>query len=273
MTKTYSEIISVVRGDIERLEAEIVKDLRFPTGSLNELLLAPAKRIRSALAFLFLRARGIEPTDEHFAVQTAVELAHSASLIHDDIIDYSKKRRGLETLNEQFGDKIGVLTGDYILSVALRKIIDKPTILKEFLETFSQMAQGEINQHFSKFEIPTLEEYIEKTVQKTAGLFRLALLETAPEFGWNFGIAFQINNDLKDLEEDIKNGVYTAPVIFSGDAQNVTDTAISKTVDLINYYLLAAEQSLNNLPQNEFLQGLKEILELYKDDRNVKKIF
>lgn len=257
--KTYQEIISVVRGDIERLESEIIADLSFPNNALNELLLAPAKRIRPVLAFLFMRANGIEPTDEHFAIQTAVELAHSASLIHDDIIDISEKRRGISTLNTQFGDKTAVLTGDYILSVALKKIVDKPEILHEFLETFSHMAQGEINQYFTRFEITTLEEYLQKTIQKTAGLFRLALRN---DFGLNFGIAFQINNDLKDIDEDIKNGIYTAPVIFTGSTE-ITTEALEKTKDLINTYLDKAASELENLPRNKYSQALREILGLY----------
>lgn len=261
--KTYQEIISVVRGDIERLETEIVADLSFPNNALNELLLAPAKRIRPALAFLFMRARGIEPADEHFAIQTAVELAHSASLIHDDIIDSSQKRRGLMTLNTQFGDKIGVLTGDYILSIALKKIINQPEVLHEFLDTFSQMAQGEINQYFTKFQIPTMDEYLKKTVQKTAGLFRLAL---GNDFGLNFGIAFQVANDLNDIEDDIKNGVYTAPVVFARSTE-ITPEALDKTKDLINTYLEKAAPVLDNLPQNQYSDALREILRLYRYDK------
>lgn len=260
--KTYQDIVSVVRGDIEHLESEIVADLSFPNSSLEELLLAPAKRIRPALAFLFLRAKGLEITDEDFVHQTAIELAHTASLIHDDIIDLSEKRRGLDTLNAQFGDKIGVLTGDYILSVALKKIVNKPELLNEFLETFSEMAQGEINQYFTRFEVPSLEEYLHKTVQKTAGLFRLAL---GNDFGLNFGIAFQVKNDLKDVEDDIKNGVYTAPVIFSGGTE-ITPEGILKTKDLINKYLDKAADEIKNLQQNEYSQAIKEILELYRYD-------
>ncbi len=260
--KTYQDIISVVRGDIEHLEAEIVKDLCFPNNALKKLLLAPAKRIRPALAFLFARANGLEVTNELLAHQTAVELAHSASLIHDDIIDLSEKRRGLSTLNAQFGDKIAVLTGDYILSIALKKIAGREELVGEFLETFSEMAQGEINQYFTRHEIPALEDYLQKTVQKTAGLFKLALRN---DFGLNFGIAFQIKNDLKDINEDIKNGVYTAPVIFSGGTE-ITPAGLQKTKDLINKYLDKAAQEVENLPHNAYSQAIKEILELYRYD-------
>lgn len=260
--RTYQEIISVVRGDLERLEADILESLNFPDDSLEKLFLAPAKRIRPALAFLFIRTVGLEPTNADFAVQAAVELAHTASLIHDDIIDMSEKRRGITTINAKFGDKIGVLTGDYILSVALNKIADRPELVKEFLEIFSQMAQGEINQYFTRFKIPSLDEYLHKTVQKTAGLFKLAL---GNDFGRNFGTAFQINNDLKDLQEDIKNGVYTAPVIFS-DGTEITESALDKTKDLMNTYLDKAAAELVKLPQNEYSNAIIEILELYRND-------
>ncbi len=260
--KTYQEIISVVRGDIERLEADILESLNFPDDSLEKLFLAPAKRIRPALAFLFIRAAGLEPTNADFATQSAVELAHTASLIHDDIIDMSEKRRGLTTLNAKFGDKIGVLAGDYILSVALKKIADRPELVKEFLETFSQMAQGEINQYFTRSEIPSLDEYLLKTVQKTAGLFKLAI---GKDFGLNFGIAFQIKNDLQDLQEDIKNGIYTAPVIFSGGTA-ITDFALDKTKELMNEYLDKAAAEVVKLPQNEYSKAIIEILALYRND-------
>lgn len=264
MNKTYSEIISVVRGDIARLEEEIIKGLEFPNDSLRELLQGSGKRIRPALAFLFLRAKGLEVTGEQIAFQTAIELAHTASLIHDDIIDSSTERRGKLTLGAQFDDKIAVLTGDYLLSIALKKIVDKPVILNKFFDTFSQMAQGEINQQFSRFEIPKKEEYLHKTIQKTAGLFKLALNDVAEDFGLNFGIAFQIKNDLKDINEDVKNGIYTAPVIFSG-GEEITPAAIQETKNIINSYLSKAGKSLENLPENEFTNALKELLELYRE--------
>ena len=146
--------------------------------------------------------------------------------------------------------------------MALKKIVNRPELLNEFLETFSEMAQGEINQYFTRFEVPTLDEYLHKTVQKTAGLFKLAL---GNDFGLNFGIAFQIKNDLKDIEDDIKNGVYTAPVIFSGGTE-ITPAGIQKTKDLINEYLDKAAEDIQKLPQNDYSQAIKEILELYRYD-------
>ena len=139
------------------------------------------------------------------------------------------------------------------------------------------MVKGEISQLISKGKIPVLDEYMQKTRQKTAGLFAVSLKSAAilagktelaagwHDFGYNFGTAFQIKNDLKDLTRDINDGVYTAPVIFSHDPECITEQALQKTKELINYYLSALEGYLEKLPDNEFSQALKELLELYEE--------
>ena len=278
MNKTYDEIISVVRGDINNLESYITGDNFFAEAVLKSLILAPAKRIRSVIAFLFLRAYGLEISEKQLNLQCAVELAHTASLIHDDIIDKSEKRRGTYTLNSIYGDKYAVLAGDFTLTVAFNKIIslNNNSITEDFLKVFSEMVKGEISQLISKGKIPVLDEYMQKTRQKTAGLFAVSLKSAAilagktelaagwHDFGYIFGTAFQIKNDLKDLDIDIKDGVYTAPVIFSHDAENITREAIEATKNLINQKLLRLEAFLDNLPQNKFSDALKELLELYK---------
>lgn len=278
MNKTYDVIISVVRGDINNLESYITGDNFFAEAVLKSLILAPAKRIRSVIAFLFLRAYGLEISEKQLNLQCAVELAHTASLIHDDIIDKSEKRRGTYTLNSIYGDKYAVLAGDFTLTVAFNKIIslNNNSITEDFLKVFSEMVKGEISQLISKGKIPVLDEYMQKTRQKTAGLFAVSLKSAAilagktelaagwHDFGYIFGTAFQIKNDLKDLDIDIKDGVYTAPVIFSHDAENITREAIEATKNLINQKLLRLEAFLDNLPQNKFSDALKELLELYK---------
>lgn len=279
MNKTYDEIISVVRGDINNLESYITGDNFFAEAVLKSLILAPAKRIRSVIAFLFLRAYGLEISEKQLNLQCAVELAHTASLIHDDIIDKSEKRRGTYTLNSIYGDKYAVLAGDFTLTVAFNKIIslNNNSITEDFLKVFSEMVKGEISQLISKGKIPVLDEYMQKTRQKTAGLFAVSLKSAAIlagktelaagwcDFGYNFGTAFQIKNDLKDLTRDINDGVYTAPVIFSQNPECITEQALQKTKELINYYLSALEGYLEKLPDNEFSHALKELLELYKE--------
>lgn len=275
MNKTYDEIVSVVRGDIKILEELIAQDDFFSENVFKSLLSAPAKRIRPALVFLFLRANGYEVTEAQYTLQAAVELAHTASLIHDDVIDKSDIRRGKATLNAVYGDKYAILVGDYTLSVALNKILSlkNDKILKDFVEVFSEMSLGEISQLLAKNQIPTLEDYLTKTRQKTAGLFEVALKSAArltkneeivpqwSKIGENFGVAFQIKNDLKDVEIDMKSGIFTAPVIFAGGPA-VGQEAILKTRELKNSFI----EKIKIEPQNEYFRAIIELLELMKND-------
>lgn len=276
MNKNYQEIISVVRGDIENLERILIDDEFFSEDVLKSIITAPAKRIRSALAFLFLRANGYEITQEQLLLQSAVELVHTASLIHDDIIDKSDVRRGNSTLNAVYGDKYAVLAGDFTLSVALKRIISlkNELITNEFLYIFSEMAKSEISQLASKNIIPTIDEYLAKTQGKTAGLFKVALESSAllagidcidwKDFGFNFGTAFQIKNDLKDLKLDIENGIFTAPVIFSNGI-NITEDALLKTKELKNNFIKNIENKI--CPTNKYFSAIIELLELMKNDK------
>lgn len=277
--KSYEEIISVVRGDIKNLEELILEDKFFSEIILKQLIQAPAKRIRSAIAFLFLHAYGKEITKEQLELQCAVELAHTASLIHDDVIDGSEKRRNMYTLNTMYGDKYAILTGDYILSVALNKIIslNKNNITQDFIQVFSEMSLGELSQLKSQNQIPKLPDYIHKTEQKTAGLFKVSLKSSAilaglneaikrlEIFGLRFGTAFQIKNDLKDLQYDIQNGIYTAPIIFSQDPEAITPTSIRDTKNLINRNLDSLFDIVEGLPNNKYKNALRDLLELYKE--------
>ena len=273
--KSYKEIISVVSADVQKLEEKLAQEIIYPTMELKNLILAPAKRIRPVLAFLFLRANGITPDNSQITLQSAVELVHTASLVHDDIIDESSVRRGLETLNSKYSDKLAVLSGDYLLSLALKKLttLGNINILQAFFETFEEMVQGEINQYFTKGQIPTLDDYIAKTVAKTANLFKLALttsaeisktsISMAEDFGLNFGIAFQIKNDLEDYlgnNQDFKNGIFTLPMIFE------KDLAIDKTKSLMNIYIKQAKNSIKDLPKNDYKKALEEILECFIND-------
>ena len=280
MGKNYKEIVSVIGSELAEVDRIISEEISYPTEDLSNFLFSSGKKIRSALASLFLKMFGCVMNDELFELLAGVELAHNASLIHDDIIDMSKIRRTAETFEVKFDTKTAVMTGDYILSLVFRKLLklNNADILNDFVGTFSEMAMGEINQYFDKFKIPSLENYIEKTTSKTAKLFETCLKSSAliasqdkklwGDFGINFGIAFQIKNDLDNISgdnSDITNGVYTAPVIFSGSV-NVNDDGIHKTKLLINNYLNKCREILAKCPQNIYNKAILDILELYGND-------
>lgn len=279
--KKYNNILNYEQENIKL----VLKNMMFgivvqePLKSkLFELLNAPSKHIRPLVSFLYLKALGEKIDDAQVLYQSAIELVHNASLIHDDVIDDSKVRRSLPTLNSQFGNKLAVMTGDYLLSRAMQKVLDigNLELVKLFSDTLEVMSSGEISQHFGKFQIPTIEEYIKKSEQKTAKLFETAVCGSllvaksnndGLDFAKNFGIAFQIRDDLvncKTTNTDISDGIYTAPVIFSGDTK-VTSDAIEKTKSLLNNYIDEALKCLSKIDENEYKLALVELLELMRD--------
>ena len=283
----YSKIKNLAQDEIKTIEENMVAQIqtREPLkSSLVNFLTAPAKRIRPVLAILYIKALGEELNSKQLEHLTVVEMVHNASLIHDDIIDESKIRRGEETINESFGNKLGVISGDYILALSMEKLanIGKIELIKDFSQTIRQMCIGEINQNFDRFKVGTIEDYIEKTKNKTAHLFEIALTGCAKlsstqqdiakvsELGLNIGIAFQIRDDLinmtnsdssKPSNNDFKDGIYTAPIILGDKSDNYT-TGIEKTKVLLNNYLQSAKKQVDTLPENEYKKALEEFLEL-----------
>ena len=246
----YSNILNIVRNEIETVSTNLTSDINIQEPlqtKLSNILNAPSKHIRPLISFLYLKSLGLNIDEKQIILQTAIELVHNASLIHDDVIDDSEIRRNTKTINEEFDNKLAVISGDYILSIALNYIakLNSIKIVEMFADTLSFMTNGEINQQFSKFQIPTIENYIKKTEQKTAKLFETAICgslhlansnENASVFAKNFGIAFQIRDDIiniKTTQSDIKDGIYTAPVIYAGNTENYTN-GIEKRHNLFN---------------------------------------
>ena len=305
-TEKYLPIFDVVKPDIERVEADSLDSISIDEplkSKLFEVLNAPSKHIRAVLAFLFLKAQGREIDEKQIVFQSAIELVHNASLIHDDVIDESQLRRAVQTINSKFGNKLAVITGDYLLSVALKKIrtLDAPEIIDMFAQTLDDMCQGEIKQDFSRFKIPSIEEYLEKTRLKTAKLFETAICGSlflakhlitkssplAPtgrgchkvtgkgfycssiqDFARNFGIAFQIRDDLinaKTSQNDFKEGIYTAPVIFANSVEEFQN-GIEKTQILLNNYVDSALKCIENLEESKYKAALTNLLGLIKNE-------
>ena len=300
----YSEIYGVVADEIEQVKQELLSgiELEKPLKSnLLEIINAPSKHIRAVVAFLVLKAFGCKITQQQITLQASIELVHNASLIHDDIIDESEKRRGVETLNTYFDNKLAVIAGDYLISLALKRIrsLNSFEIIDMFAQTLDDMCQGEVAQQFGKYKIPTIEEYIKKTEQKTAKLFETAIcgglklaitdaptgrgknfLENDSELrnsgeGYNlsnfakaFGIAFQIRDDLinaKTSKSDFKDGIYTAPVILAGSVEGF-ENGIEKTQDLLNNYIECAKNEIEKLKGSKYKTALIELLGLIRDE-------
>ena len=245
---------------------------------LKEFLSRKSKLIRSIVAILFLKSANETITDEQNIILAATELIHNASLIHDDAIDENVIRRGKDSINSKFGDKFSIIAGDYVTTLATQELLKLANndVLQIYFETISKMCEGESLQYFQKGKIPTLDEYLKKTQYKTAELFKACLVASsiysknqmlveAREFAINYGIAFQIRNDLEDYKRgidnssDIQQGIYTAPVIFADSVEN-NAFAIEKTMDLIDNYCQRAKVALLNLSDNDYALSLTELV-------------
>ena len=284
----YFEILNIVRSEINKTNSEILSAINLSPEfdpALKTFLSTNPKRIRPLISYLYTRACGKNIDDRQLSFQSAIEIIHNASLIHDDVVDESDSRRGNLSLNKQFNNKLAILCGDYLLSIALEKLnnLNQPEIIDMCADTLKNMCIGEVNQYYSKFKITSIENYLEKTAQKTAKLFQTAVLgsvilagiedrKSAYDFSLNFGIAFQIRddllnitakNDLKPLQSDIQNGIYNAPVILGGGISNLHD-GIEKTKVLLNNYIDKAQNALSNLEENKYKQALVKLLELFR---------
>lgn len=284
----YKQLFSEELSKIDSIILDVVSPREELKTPLLNFLNSPSKRIRPVLAMLYLKALEIEISEDLVKLLSAVEIIHNASLVHDDIIDDSEFRRGDKTLSQRFGNKLGVIAGDYLLSLAMGIVSDLGyvEILREFSATLKQMCIGEINQKFDLFKIGTIENYLEKSQNKTAYLFKSAVVcclilskvpeviqKRASDFAINFGVAFQIRDDLinitksdhsKPYGNDIAEGIYNAPVIYSGGVENLPE-GIEKTRILLNNYVEKALLSLEKLPNNDYKTLLVNLTELNKD--------
>lgn len=285
MDKKYKAVLDVVKADIERVNKNLVFDIGLNpqlNKELESFLHSPSKRIRSLVTILYLRASKMYLLPAHYELLSAVELVHNVSLIHDDVIDESKLRRNKKTLNDKFDNQLAVISGDYLLGAALKKLvkINSLEVIDIFADALKCMCLGEVNQYFNKFKKIKLDEYLEKSTQKTASLFECSLkaaiyltgneiTEQAVEFASNFGLAFQIRDDLINVlntdksksVNDAEEGIYNAPMILS-DELNV---GIEKTKDLLNNYINCAKHCIMDLEESIYKAALMELLELIKN--------
>ncbi len=267
---------------------------------LKEFLSNNGKKIRPLLIFLVTKAMGCEIAEEHYKLALAQECIHNATLIHDDIIDCSLVRRGKKTINFDYDSKLAVLTGDYLLCEALKILSSfENKIIDIHSNTMSKMIEGEIYQYFHRFKLCNIEDYVEKSKNKTAKLFESGILscsylnncsdyetEKLSEFALNFGIAFQIQNDIENFEndeklnEDISNGDFCAPLIFYAQEKNKNDeniinnpkqaikqmkkgSAIAKTQELSNFYMEKAIENIAFIEDNLYKKLLIELCNLF----------
>lgn len=225
----------------ERLRQISRTDSESLSGLLNHVLNQGGKRLRPALTLLVGKTYNAGQ-DVLIPMATAVELFHTATLVHDDTVDASSLRRGRRTVNDLYGGAKAVLFGDYLFAIAaeLASTTGNLGVVRLFAQTLSTVSASELSQSFRSFDLSQSRQlYYGNIASKTASLFVLAtesgaLLSKAPEeivaacrdYGYNLGMAYQIVDDILDfvgaeadlgkpVGADLLRGVVTLPVILT----------------------------------------------------------
>ncbi len=215
-------------------------DLR---AALEHLLAAGGKRVRPTLSLLVGNMLGAT-LERVVTFSAAVELLHTATLVHDDLIDGSLLRRGMATLNARWSPPATVLTGDFLFARAavLAAEVNHLPLMKLFSETLATIVNGELSQMFTSRGLTQRDNYYKRIYAKTASLFELTsrgaamlspvdeiAIESMRDFGYQIGMAFQIVDDILDftgeqaavgkpLGSDLLNGLVTLPAIYYAEA-------------------------------------------------------
>ena len=237
-------ITKLVENDFSATNQVIVGQLQSDVALVNQLghyiVAAGGKRLRPLLVLMVANALGYQGTKHH---QTAaiVEFIHTATLLHDDVVDESDRRRGRETANALFGNAASVLVGDFLYSRSFQMMvsIDKMEIMNILSDTTNQIAEGEVLQLMNCNDPnATQESYFKVIENKTAILFAAAcqlgaiiagkddLSADLHQYGLHLGLAFQLMDDAldytadseelgKNVGDDLAEGKPTLPLIYA----------------------------------------------------------
>ncbi|GMH34058.1 hypothetical protein BSKO_01892 [Bryopsis sp. KO-2023] len=283
---------------VERIMSPVVQDvdilnsnLRNVVGERHPMLMAAAdqifgaggKKLRPAIVFLVARAtllvNGVSDLkDKQRRLAEITEMIHTASLVHDDVLDDCDIRRGKTTVNSLYGTRVAVLAGDFLFAQASWGLanLENIEVIKLISQVIADFANGEITQATSLFDVDiTLEKYFDKNFYKTASLIAASCKSAAvfsdvsPEvkdamfsYGKHMGLAYQVVDDILDFTQsteqlgkpqgqDLRSGNLTAPAIFA----------------------LETEPELRDIIENEFTDdgSLERALELVKRSGGIEK--
>ncbi|KAM7492490.1 hypothetical protein LguiA_035411 [Lonicera macranthoides] len=248
---SVTNLFEVVADDLLTLN----KNLQSIVGAENPVLMSAAeqifsaggKRMRPALVFLVSRATaeivGLKELNiEHRRLAEIIEMIHTASLIHDDVLDESDMRRGKETVHQIYGTRVAVLAGDFMFAQSSWYLanLENLEVIKLISQVIKDFASGEIKQASGLFDCDVeLDEYLIKSYYKTASLIAAStkgaaifsgvstnISELMYQYGKNLGLSFQVVDDILDFTQsaeqlgkpagsDLAKGNLTAPVIYA----------------------------------------------------------
>lgn len=264
---------SLIASELDMVERELAmavfSDVPAAAGLCGRLISAGGKRVRPAL--VILSALGVDPgaAVERIAnLGAAVELVHSASLVHDDVVDETRERRGVASANAQWGNKISVLGGDFLLARSFSLLANDgdPLVIQILASTAVRMAESEMLQVSAEGDISLWEANYWRIIRdKTANFMgaccavgAVAAAASPPvrqvlsQYGEQLGMAFQITDDLLDIAgdpaltgksvgSDLTHGKFTLPVLLA--LQNLGDQGRQRLRDLLDKGMLSREEA------------------------------
>ena len=240
-----SALTQLVDEDLQRVNRLILERMHSPVALIPQLaghiISAGGKRLRPMLTLAAARLCGYQG-DRHLALAASVEFIHTATLLHDDVVDASDLRRGLATANALWGNKPSVLVGDFLFSRAFQLMVGDGSldVLRILSNASAVIAEGEVLQLITANDLSTTEAaYLEVIGSKTAALFAAAseiggVIAERPQdeiaalesYGRNLGMAFQLVDDMLDYSarqaelgktvgDDFRDGKMTLPIVLA----------------------------------------------------------
>ena len=250
----FDQIVQFIADDLGAVEAKLteqtVSEYSFVDMAVQHVVAGGGKRLRPILVVLAAKTCGYQGNDAH-TLAAVVELIHVASLVHDDVLDEAAIRRGRETLQTKWGNKVAVLVGDYlharVLSMLVHRRADDPA-MAILADTTQAMCEGEVIHAYKSGDFDISEaEYLKIIHFKTGKLIAASCtlgahlgttetqhIEALTTYGQHIGTAFQIVDDLLDFTKDadtlgknafgdLREGKLTFPIIYARSVCNTTE--------------------------------------------------
>lgn len=279
LKKELVDVVDLMKKNVKCKDKKI-------ENSIIELIESGGKLLRPAFV---LMGSKFGDCNKEKAIPTAavIEMLHMATLVHDDVIDDSKLRRGQETIQSKYGKDYAVYIGDYLFCACFKILATNSSLqaIKMDSRAMSKICMGEVNQLNSRFSMKlSVKDYLSRISGKTAELFSISLYLGAAEcnadakvskelgnIGHNLGMAFQIIDDILDYDgndksikksaaNDLKQGIYTIPLIY---AYKKNKSAFAEVLEKDFYSEKEISKVINLVKENDGIKMAKELAEKY----------
>ncbi|MCA5014362.1 MULTISPECIES: polyprenyl synthetase family protein [unclassified Enterococcus] len=309
MWKNYPELAKELNSTLKLMDSNVNLKNKDVEKAVMSMIHSGGKLLRPAYQLLFSQFGEQRDAKKAVALAAAIELLHTATLIHDDIVDEADIRRSLPTIRSQFGNSTAVYAGDYLFVSCFKLLADYSSSLKSIQlnsKSMEKILSGELGQMDNRYNVDmTIDQYLENISGKTAELFSLSCFVGAYEsgsserfakncgkIGENIGLAFQIIDDVLDYTqsteqigkpvlEDVRQGVYSLPLLYALEegretllpylekGENLTDNETDKIYELVHSF--SGVSKAQKLAEKYTQQALKGITKLPETTTDAKK--